>query len=273
MSAGVGARAADHTPSSDAEIFFASVLALAAVLVVGEVVFRLLTHTGAGALGPALLVRTAPLSSVRPLYAFFVLLPAGLAFLAIGLPFFMRTVSSTLRGKVRGRGRQALIAIAACAVAAVVEVRLGGSGVVSVIAGAAVGAWRSYGLVGRLGDRHGFALLATAGLSVAGLGAYELAALGNSEPSIAIAPTLLVASVFFAMAGLMTTTAAAAAPRAGGRIAVAISWVGVVAMLAAPILRARVASSATGADRFELACTLAAAALLTTGGFVHRLRA
>jgi hypothetical protein len=272
LTAGVGARAADPQ-SSDAEIFFASVFALAAVLVVGELLFRLLAHTGTGALGPALLARSAPLSSVRPMYAFFVLLPAGLAFLAIGLPFFMRTVSAALRGRVQGQGRQALGALAACVPAALVEVRLGSSGVISVIAGAAIGAWQSHRLMGRLGDKHGFKLLATAALAVAGLGAYEVAAARNSEPSIAIAPTLLVAAMFFVMAGLMTTTAAAAAPRARGRFAVAIAWIGAIALLAAPMLRARVATSAVGADRFELACTFAAAALLTTGALAQRLRA
>jgi hypothetical protein len=273
LSAGVGDRAANHTPSSDAAIFFASVFALATVLVIGELLFRLLLHTGEGALGAALLARTAPLSSVRPLYAFFVLLPAGLAFLAIGLPFFMRTLSAAISGRLRGRPRQALLALAVCALSAPIEARFDGTGIMSVVAAGAIGIWQSYRLVGRFGETQGFALLAAAGLLIAGLVAYEVAALGNSEASIAIAPTLLVAVAFFASAGLSATTAAAAAPRADGRIAVAVAWIGVAALFAAPMLRSRVAASAAGADRFELVCTLTAAALLTGGGFVQRLRA
>jgi hypothetical protein len=86
--------------TADAQVLFASVAGMAAALLAGELLFRWLTATAAGALGPALLARTAALSSVRPLYAMFVLLPAGLAFLAIGLPFFLRVLTAAFRGRL-----------------------------------------------------------------------------------------------------------------------------------------------------------------------------
>src|SRR5688572_16430330 len=97
--------------SADTDVFFASVAGVAAALLAGELLFRWLSAAGAGPLGVSLVSRTAALSSVRPLYAMFVLLPAGLAFLAIGLPFFLRVVTAALRGRLDIDARAPLAAL------------------------------------------------------------------------------------------------------------------------------------------------------------------
>jgi hypothetical protein len=270
---GVVGRTADHTPSSDAEIFFTSIFGLSAVLLAGELLFRILIRSADGLLGPSLLARTAPLSSVRPLYAFFVLLPMGLAFLAIGVPFFFRTVRAALRGRLLGPARHALLAIPACALAAVAEVRMGGSGLAAVLAVAAVAAWQAHRTMARFGARHGFALLALAGGTLAGLAWYESAAVAGKEPSIAIAPTLLVAPLFCTTIGLSTAAASALQPRGRGRFVVAVCSLATAAWLCIPLLRAHLAESSAAGDQLELTSTIGAATALVAFGLLQRMRA
>jgi hypothetical protein len=268
----VGGRA-PNTPASDAEIFFTSIFGAGLVLLAGELLFRVLVHGSAGPLGQSLIARAAPLSSVRPLYAFFVLLPAGLAFLAIGFPFFFRTVSEAARRRLDARGVKALLALGACIAAALIEVRTGGTGLVSVAATAAVGAWQARGALARLGERHGFSCLAAAGAALAGFAWYQWRATGGADPSIAIAPTLLVAAVFFAVVGLATATAAATQRRRRkGRISVTLCWLAVIAWLAVPLLRAPLAGSVAAADQLELGSSIGAGAVLAVIGVIQRLR-
>jgi hypothetical protein len=259
--------------SSDAEIFFTSVFAIAGVLLVGELLFTLLEAASAVALGPALVARLAPLSTVRLLYASFVLLPAGLAFLAIGLPFCLRTLVAAFSRRLEPQARGALAALAACVVAAIVEVRLDMRGFVALSAAAAVSSWRAHPVLARMGAAHGFRLLAAGGASAAVLAWYEGRMLAHAATSIAVAPTFLVLAAVFAAAGLVTTTAAALRRDGDGRGAVALCWLAALGWLGAPLMRARLAASAPAADRVELWTTATAAIVLCAAALVHRLRA
>jgi hypothetical protein len=243
------------------------------VLIVGELLFRLLLHGSGDPLSAPLLARTAPLTSVRPLYAFFILLPVSLGFLAIGVPFFLRTLSAAARGRIDGRTRQALLAFGVCLLVLIVELNVGGDGLVAMSAVAAVGAWQGRGPVARFGASHGFTLIGVAGVSIAALAWYEARALGEAEPSIAIAPTLLVVSLFLAGAGLVAATANVLEGCTESRVALAVAWLAMAAWLGAPLLRSVLLESAAGADRFELAATAAAAIALTAVGGVQRFRA
>jgi len=258
--------------SSDAEIFFTSVFGLTAVLLANELLFTVFAAAAAGTFGPALLARTAPLTSVLPLYAFFVLLPAGLAFFAIGVPFLLRTIVAVVRGRLAGEARWALVLFAACVAAAVVEVEVGHRGVVAVSAAALLGAWLGRRPLATIGDAYGFRLLAAAGLSVGGLAWYEHRTAAGAATSIAIAPTLVVAGAFFALVGLATTTAAALRRDGDGRAAVVLGWLAVGIWLATPLLRARIADSALAADSLETASVAAAALILTAVGVVEARR-
>ena len=91
---GRGGPVGDHTPIlGDAQIFYVAVLGMAGVLLCGELLAQLVTASASAAYGPALLTRMAASpQTVRWIYVFFVLLPACLAVLAIGFPFFLRTL-------------------------------------------------------------------------------------------------------------------------------------------------------------------------------------
>ena len=114
--------------------------------------------------------------------------------------------------------------------------------------------------------------LAVAGATLAGLAWYESAAVAGKEPSIAIAPTALVATLFFTTVGLTTAGASALQPRGKGRVAVALCSLTTIAWLSVPLLRARLAESAAAADELELTSTLGAATVLVVFGLLQRMR-
>ena len=242
------------------------------MLTAGEMLFRLLLAGAAGQLGAALTSRIAPLATVRPLYAFFILLPAGLAFLAIGVPFFLRTLISATRGRLGRDDLFGLAALAACVAGLVVEIRVGGRGVATIAAALAIGLWQAAPSYAEIGRRVGFAIIATAGACLAGLAYYESRHLSGAEPSVAIAPTFVLLAFFFALAGLITTTAAALQRDGDGRIAAAACWLAALTWMLSPLVRAKAATSAAGADRFELWATLLGAAVLAIAPVMHWLR-
>ncbi len=80
----------------DSEVFFVAAAGAVVVLLSGGILFETLGAADAR----SLLVLVAPIRPVRAVYAWFVLLPAALVFLGIGVPFALATVKRLARRDV-----------------------------------------------------------------------------------------------------------------------------------------------------------------------------
>jgi len=257
----------------DAQIFFTAVLGLATVLLCGELLVQLVTHCGETAYGPALVARMASSPrTVRWIYVFFILLPVFLAVLAIGFPFFLRTLTAAMRNRLRRRELLGLVAMLVVVGVLCAEIWYGSStrGDIALGAAALVGLWQAWNIIGERGDTIGFRLLALGGLMFLGLAYYEQRHLAGAVPSQAIAPTLLVAGFFLTVAGLLIATAAASRPGGRGRALVSVCWLAVVYWSLSPLLRS-LASAGERADDMELASTAAVGGLLLLAGLVREI--
>ena len=257
--------------ASDAQIFFTALSALTATLAGGELLLRWLASAQTASPATAIAARSAPLETIRPFYAFFVLLPVGLGFLAIGVPFLLRTLMAAVHRRVSRGEATGLAAVLIGAVALVVEARFERDGLATTLAITAVAGWQGRALLARAGERVAAAVLAAGGLSLVGLGYYERQLLAGVEQSMAIAPTLLLLA-FFYLAFAVSTMAVAASRGSASRI-VALLAAGASALwLASPVLRSTWADTVEAADRFEVDATLAAGTVLLLVGAIAWLR-
>lgn len=255
----------------DAQIFFTAMLGLAMVLLCGELLVLLVMQSADAAYGPALLARMASSPrTVRWIYVFFVLLPVSLAVLAIGFPFFLRTLTAALRNRLRKRELLGLTAMLAVVGALGAELWYGGNGALAVGAAALVGLWQAWKSIGENGGALGFRILAIGGLTFLGLAYYEQRHLAGAAPSVAVAPTLLVAGFFLAVTGLVLATASASRPGGKGRVLVAACWLAIGYWSVSPLLRTLTAA-AEQADGLELASTGATGGLLLLAGLVREV--
>jgi hypothetical protein len=257
----------------DAQIFFTAVLGLALVLLSGELLVQLVTHSNETAYGPALIARVASSPrTVRWIYVFFILLPVFLAVLAIGFPFFLRTLTAAMRNRLRRRELVGLAAMIAVIGVLCAEIWYGSStnGRVALGAAALVGLWQAWSIIGERGGTLGFRVLAVAGLTFLGLAYYEQRHLAGADPSAAIAPTLLVAGFFLTVAGLLIATAAASKAGGRGRVLVSVCWLAVGYWSVSPLLRT-LAKAGDQADDMELASTGAVGGLLLLAGLIREI--
>ncbi len=264
---GRGGPVGDHTPIlGDAQIFYVAVLGMAGVLLCGELLAQLVTASASAAYGPALLTRMAASpQTVRWIYVFFVLLPACLAVLAIGFPFFLRTLIAALRRRLR-RSEMIGFILMLCAFAGVgFEIMRGGDGVIATSAAAVIALWQSREAIGERGGAIGDRLLMTTGAVLLGLVHYERQVLSGAEPSLAVAPTLLVAAFFFGAAGLLISTVVSFRRGSKGRGRVILSWIALGYWATSPQVR-RLAVAAQEADNIEVASTAVAGTLLLVIG-------
>ena len=255
----------------DAQIFFAAVLGMTGVLLCGELLAALVTGSSGSAYGPALFSRMAATTqTVRWIYAFFVLLPASLAVLAIGFPFFLRSFIAALRGRLRRKEMIGFILMLGAFAGVGFEITRGGDGAIATAAAAVIALWQSGEAIGERGGTIGNRLLMTTGAVLLGLVHYERQVLSGSEPSLAIAPTLLVTAFFFGAAGLLMTTVAALRRGAKGRGRVFLSWIALGYWASSPQMR-RLAVAAQEADNIEVASTAVAGVLLLVVGIAGEL--
>lgn len=246
------------TNVSDVQVFFTAVLGLALVLLFRDLSFRLLGMAEYAPFGPPLISRTVAPESVRLQYLAFVLLPALVAFLAIGVPVLVRVLLGAFRGAVTLQEAFLLVLLPAGTGAA-----FAASGhdyvvlaiLVLVIVVCALGAWP---LVGRLSARFGYRLLLISGLCLGGLASYEYKVISGADPSVTVAPSLLVGALFLLPLALAMVTAASGEKGVG---CAAMTWVLVSAIYAAPFVR-RAAANAPAADSLEAGLTAVLAALL-----------
>jgi hypothetical protein len=251
---------------SDSQIFFTAVLGMAAVLLTQFLVIKLVgadvitSGTGAEtAAGAPLLARVAKPKTVLLFYAFFVLLPAGLAFLGIGVPFALRTTLAALRGRLTRVELLGLAGIVASGALVALEWYFTTHGLLAIVAAGAVAIWQVWEPLSVAGRRLGFRLAGVAGLALLALAYYENRLLAQGQTSMALAPTALVAAAFFLAAALVLSGVAAL--RTGARGAAAACWLLAMVWYQAPALAAA-ATKAGASDRLELGITTAVAAAL-----------
>lgn len=266
----MASRAAYPTPESDSEIFFASVCGAALVLCLNEILCTLVLRSGSGTLGPSLLYRAAPVTSVRLLYTLFVLLPAFVSFASIGLPFFLRTLRAALKGRLSKRSMRGLLLLAVCIALVSIELHFGRNGLIGASMISLVGLVCGFRTIAEVGRAYGYRLLGAAGIALAGLAWFESRILAGAAPEIALAPTALVAAGFFAASGLLTVTSDVMRPGRESRLRVALCWFAALAWLGAPLVRSPSGNNPLLADRIELAALVAAAVILTGASLLRR---
>jgi hypothetical protein len=271
----------------DSQIFFAAVLGMATVLVVQVLVFRLVgadivapTHettaadvgvprAGAASDHVPLIRQIGPPGTVSLLYGFFVLLPAGLAFLCIGVPFALRTLIAAIQRKLSRTELLGLAAFIAALCLLAAEPHLWTHGLTAIVAVAAVAIWQAWEPIATRARRLAFRMLGLGGIALGVLANYENRLLQHGEASIALAPTALVAAAFFIGSGLVLSALALARFRL--RAATAACWLIAAAWYLAPTWVPLVADPASG-GRLELVTTVAASAVLVSVTIVREIR-
>jgi len=216
------------TDSTDAQIFFCCVLILAAAFV-GAAPAKLLVRAGAVAqAGPALIARIGPQPGLEQtlgvFHAAFIVLPAAVAFLAIGLPVLIGYLGRSIRSGW-DRGELMLLIALTLAVAAVVALpHTPVSFLASVALVLVLSATGSWPLLRRYGSIVGYRVLAVGGLMFFGLAYYEYRLLATAVESRAVAPTLLVLGTVSLVAGLPAVTVGETARGLGRLAVVALLW-------------------------------------------------
>jgi hypothetical protein len=256
----------------DPEIFFAALLALTSVLVGSRALNALVGASAGIAFAPSLMARFGPSSTVATFSTFFVLLPTALAFIAIGIPFALRTIAAATRRELPKRDLFAMAGIAACFAALVFEASRGGSGLYSYAAMMLLSYWQLVPALARRGRRVGDWSCAAAGVSALGLAWHQWSYLGGSEASEFVAPTLLVIAFYSCIVGLASLMPAALTPPRKSTVSALVLAIATALWLQAPRLRVY---SATGAeaDQLEFAVATGAATLLLVVALAARRRA
>jgi hypothetical protein len=223
------------------------------------------------AFAPSLMTRFGPSATVANFSTFFVLLPVALAFIAIGIPFALRTGAAMLRRELERRERIAVSLVAACLLMLVVEARVGGSGLWSFAAMAALSYWQLWPAFAEREPRLAQWCSAVAGASALGLAAYQWSFVRGAQASQFVAPTFLVVTFYTASVGVgLAIPTALRTPRKGA-IAAFVVTVAAAGWLLSPSLRT-LSASVGDADILEFSVTTAAGALLVAAGLLGRLR-
>jgi len=265
----------NRSDSRDVQIFFCCVLILTAAFI-GAAPAKLLVTAGAAAQGgSALIARIGPrpglAQTIGIFHAAFVLLPAAVAFVAVGLPVLIGYLGRCVRS---GWNRRELVLLGALSAAVAAVVGLGKSpatflaSVALVLALSAIGSWP---LLRRYGSVVGYRVLALGGLMFFGLAYYEYRLLASGVDSRAVAPTLLVMGTVSLVAGLPAVTVGEAARGLGRLAVVALLWSATALWALVPFERA-LADSAASADWLELRTTVLLAIVLLSSEFVHQRR-
>lgn len=255
----------------DSEIFFAASLGLVAVFC-GSAPLRLLVRaSSAGSHGPSLLSRLAPESTVGAFYATFLMLPAAVAFLAIGIPVFARMA---FRGMRYGLARSEVLIMVAL-FASIATIGFGWhlrSAVIAGLVGVAVtclaGCWP---LLRYYGGVAGFRLIGVSGVFLAGLAVYEYRYVVAGYVSVAVAPTVVVFACFAAVTGLLLVTIGTRWRGLAQPAAVVLLWAGAALWAVVPAARF-LADSPTSADWLELRATTFLAVLFLAAELVVERR-
>ncbi len=248
------ARASPNGSSSDADVLAAAVLALA-----GAFATQPLLRAIAG--GPdlqTLTARLAPLQTLDRLWVVFVLIPAAIAFVGIGVPYAFRVVLAAARGQLGRDPAITTLALAVSVALVIADLFLARSGIVPLLLTCGVAASRARALLARLALRAAPTLFAVAGVCLFGLAYYQRTMQAGASISIAIAPTLVLVSFYAALTGsfaaLLGGSAGGRRHRAIGGAALVVSTLWVVA---SRIAYGSIASAADAEVLFTIALGLA----------------
>jgi hypothetical protein len=251
---------------TDAEIFFTAVLGISLVLLGNDAV---LTVAAGAEQSPSLLSRLCLQTTIAPFWVFFVLLPSALGFIAIGLPYALRTLIAVIRKKLDSRHAVGVLVLLLVAAAAVFELLWGRSGRFSLTAAAGVCIWQVWPALAGLPRKRGTRLLGLAGASLAGLAYYERSLAVGAEPSMAIAPTCYVSAFFFGPLGILLVSIGLGSDR--GRLAAVTAWLAAIVFL----IGSRAATALAGnvdPETLEWGGTTVAAAMLLAVFLANEVR-
>ena len=239
---------------SDVDVLAGAVFLLAAALVTNP----LLPLLTGGEEATTLLARLAPRATVDRLWVVFVLIPAVVAFIGIGVPYAFRVLITLVRRRLSGADVTTTLALAACAALVLADLLMKRSGLVPLALTCAVALWRTGGSYAARGERMAPALIATAGGALLGVAFYQQTARAGDAPSMAIAPTLVLLAFYAGLGGALAGLLAVAVPRASVRVGVAASC---VALLWGAGLRA-LPLFGNGAETAEVLLTVVAGGAL-----------
>lgn len=252
----------------DAEIFGAAVMALAGVLAGGRLLAAFAAE-GFGAHGPSLAARFGSPTTVGNFTTFFVLLPVALAFVAIGIPFLLRSLAAAFRRTLEARELIGVVVVLSAVAGLFAEATFGTSGIASIGVMTAAGYALSWPAMAEARGRTAYGLLAAAGASLALLAYYERAFLAGAEPSLFIAPTFLVTGFFLGCTGVLCALPSALKTRRrgepNGRAGFALCAAAVAAWLTSPLMR-HWGADPGGADALEFYVTAGSALVLFAYG-------
>jgi len=261
-----------HRRLRDSEIFFAALLALTATLVGSRLLGALVSDAAAVNFPPSLMARFGPSSTVANFSTFFVLLPVSLIFIAIGIPFALRSVAAAFRRDLERREVVGLLAVFGCLAGLVFEARAGGTGLLAFTATTALAYWQLWPPLAARGRRAADWAAAIAGGAGLTLAYYQWTFIGGGELSVFVAPTFLVVAFYACVTAVaLALPSAVARPRVAPIGAALLACAG-LAWLASAQLR-DFAAGIEAADRLELAVSSSGAGILLLSGIVGRLRA
>jgi hypothetical protein len=269
-----------NAPPRDIEVLGLATLALAAAFATQP----LLHLAGAGdPSAPTLLARLAPAQTIDRLWVVFVLVPAAVAFIGIGVPYAFRVLVAGLRGRLEQTAAWSALAIAAAIALVVFELAVGRSGVPSLVLACAAAGWAARSALVALSVRLAPYLFAVAGIALFGLAVYERRLQASGSASVAVAPTLVLSAFYASLTACAGALAAGAsalgigapasdrgskqAAKAFARTAAAGLMVSLTWLLAPRLVR----GVGDSPDSSEIALTVvAAAAFLVLARFARR---
>ncbi len=227
-------------------------------------------EAGPETFAPSLVSRFGHSTTIANFSTFFVLLPVALVFIAIGIPFALRTVAAAFKRELESRelvgGVLALLAIPAL----LFEARLGGTGLMTFGATASLAYWQLWPALAVRGRRVADWTGALAGASALGLAYYEWSFLGGIEASRFVAPTFLVVCFYAGATGVLLRLPTAVSRARSGTVSSILIVGASVLWLVAPQLRQH-GVSAANADALEFRVSaIAGVVLLITSLFARR---
>jgi len=234
---------------SDVDVLAGAIFLLAAALVTNPLLHALAGSDGA----TTLLARLAPRATIDRLWVVFVLIPAAVTFVGIGVPYAFRVLITLVRRRLTRTDVTTTLALALCAALVAADLLMKRSGLLPLALTCAVAIWRAGAAYAARGQRLAPALVATAGIALLGVAYYQQGIRAGARPSIAIAPTLVLAAFYTGFVGLLGASVAAARPRASVRFAVMAGVVGLAwcaGLRALPLL-------GSGAETAEVVLTMA----------------
>jgi hypothetical protein len=256
---------------SDVEIFFAALLGLSATLVGRRLLTWITAELGADAFAPSLATRFGTSTTIANFSTFFVQLPVALAFVAIGIPFALRSCAALLRRQTSRREAFGILAFVAATIGLFYEARAGRNGLLSVTAIAMISLWQTWHAMAARALRFGYWCIAAGASCLLGLAYYEWLFVGGAEASLFVGPTFLVVAFYMLGAGLIMTLPGALARPHRSPAANLVTWLAVAMWLASPQLRAQ-APGVDEANLLELGLVTASAAALLLTAVVRQAR-